>query len=150
MSTPRRKRVPMDPREGRSRMWQAMRVLRTFTVADMEATAEVSRASATHYVRALRDAGYVQRLPGKRIGRVAQFMSYRLLQNTGPHAPRVSHVGKLLDMNAETARRQPSVTIPKAEYERALRCIHLVESIRAHGAGPTIKQCAAEALAVAR
>jgi hypothetical protein len=145
-----RQRVPMDPREGRSRMWQAMRVLRTFTVADMEATAEVSRASATHYVRALRDAGYVQRLPGKRIGQAAQFMSYRLVQNTGPHAPRVSHGGKVLDMNDESAKRQATVTIPKAEYERALRCVHLCESIRAYGAGANVKQCAAAALEVAR
>lgn len=150
MSDRRRKRVPMDPREGRSRMWQSMRVMRRFTVADLQTTAEVSRASATHYVRALRDAGYAQAVIDARVGSANQFVTYRLVKNTGPHAPRVARDRTVFDPNIEPARKPPTVTIPKPEYERALRCVRLCESIRAYGASPSIKQHAVEALEVAR
>lgn len=130
-------------------MWQSMRVLRRFTAADLQATAEVSRASATRYLKALHDAHYITPLSGQHHGR-AQFTQYRLVRNSGPLAPRVSRDGKAHDMNADAAARVPTVTIPRSEYDRALRCITLVQSIRANGAGPTVRQCAAEALEIAR
>lgn len=148
--TVRRKRVPMNPREGRSRMWQAMRVMRTFTVADMEATAEVCRASATHYVRALRDAGYLQCVDGAHAGRFALGATYRLLKNTGPHGPRVSRDGNVLDLNLEPSPKLPTVTISKPEYERALRCIAVVEKLRAYAPTAALRSIADLALEVAR
>lgn len=150
MSPRRRKRVPMDPREGRSRMWQSMRVMRTFNVGELEATAEVSRASATHYVRALRDAGYLQCITSRRVGRASQFVTYRLRKDTGPHGPRVARDGSVFDPNLEPALKPPTVTIPKSEYERALRCISLCETLRAHGDSRQARTWAAQALAVAR
>lgn len=151
-----RQRTVMDQHEGRARMWQSMRMLRTFTVADLQATAEVSRASATHYVRALLDAGYLQ--PAVRNARICRnkFRSYWLTKNTGPHAPRVSRDGSVFDPNIEPTHAKrvrgevKTVTIPRAEYDRALRCIRLCESIRAAGAASNVRQCAAKALEVAR
>lgn len=143
------KRTPMDPAKGRSRMWQSMRVLRTFTVADVMASAEVGASAARKYVLYLRKAGYLSCIVPRESGRTGGHAHYRLLKNTGPFAPRV---GKqtVRDPNVEPTKAQPSVTIPKAEYERALRCVRLCETLRAYGAGPSIKQHAAEALEVVR
>lgn len=150
MSDRRRKRVPMDPREGRARMWQSMRVLRTFTVADMQATAEVSRASATHYVRALRDAGYVVSAGSKPRGSRSEFIAYRLVRNTGPYGPRVARDGSVFDPNVEPTFKPPTVSIAQTEYERALRCIRLCESLRATADDTTLRDRAARALQVVR
>lgn len=146
----RRQRVPMNPREGRSRMWQGMRVMRTFTVADLEATAEVCRASALHYVQALREAGYLQCVDGKPAGRFVRGASYRLLRDTGPHGPRVSRSGAVLDINLEPAPKVATVTIPKSEYQRALRCIGLVQNLRANAPTDSLRRAATAALEVAR
>lgn len=145
-----RQRAPMDPREGRARMWQGMRVMRNFTVVDLQATAEVSRESAVVYVRALRTAGYLVRVDTKRVGRVAVFMHYRLVKNTGPHGPRVSRDGTVFDPNLEPAPKQATVGLSRAEYERALRCIAVVEKLRAFAPTDALRKEAATALEVVR
>lgn len=143
------KRAPMDPAKGRARMWQSMRVLRAFTVADLMASAEVSTGPARKYVRSLREAGYLRCIVPREPGRTGGHAHYRLVKNTGPFAPRVGRQ-TVRDPNMEPAKAPPTVTIPKTEYERALRCVRLCESIRAYGASPSIKQHADEALQVAR
>jgi hypothetical protein len=130
-------------------MWQSMRVMRCFTVAEVMATAEVGASAATKYVRYLLRAGYLRCVVAKRNGRTGGHAQYRLVKDTGPLAPRVGKQA-IRDPNLEPTDAEPTVSIPRSEYERALRCIHLCESIRSHGAGPTVKQCAAQALEVAR
>lgn len=143
------KRTPLRPDQGRSRMWQAMRVLRSFTVADLMATAEVGDSAAAKYVRYLARAGYLRCVVAKANGRTGGHAQYRLVKDTGPFAPRVGKQA-VRDPNLAPTAPVPTVTIPKTEYERALRCVRLCESIRAYGAGASIKQHAAEALEVAR
>lgn len=143
------KRAPLRADQGRSRMWQSMRVMRRFTVADLVATAEVGDSAATKYVRYLLRAGYLRCVVAKLNGRTGGHAHYRLLKDTGPFAPRVGKQA-VSDPNLEPVKAEPTVTIPKSEYDRALRCIRLCEAIRAHGAGSNVRTCAAEALEVAR
>lgn len=116
------KRSPMDGRAGRARMWTAMRVLRTFSVPEVVATAEVSVTAAHKYLRALERAGYLQVAREKQNGRTGGHVLYRLSRDTGPYAPRLGKDG-VRDPNLGQAPREPTVTIPKSEYERALACV---------------------------
>lgn len=126
------KRVPMREHQGRARMWQSMRVLRRFTVADIVAAGEVGESAATKYVRFLRQAGYLRVAQAKREGVTGGHAVYVLVRDTGPHAPRIGNRA-VRDPNVEPTAPVPMVTIPRAEYERALRVIAYCERLRAAG-----------------
>lgn len=83
----------------RDRIWQAMRILRSFTVADLVATAEAGRENARRYVVGLRNAGYVVMARPKRNGHRGGHALYRLVRDTGPHAPRLQSDGRTYDPN---------------------------------------------------
>ncbi|PSU49452.1 hypothetical protein C9J12_08155 [Photobacterium frigidiphilum] len=68
----------------KQKMWQSMRILGVFTPSDIAQTAEVSLNYASVFVGVLRRAGYLKKDPSKN----GPFAMYRLLRNTGPHAPR--------------------------------------------------------------
>lgn len=143
------KRAPMDPSQGRSRMWQSMRVLRSFTIADVITSAEVGASAAMKYVGYLRKAGYVRCVVPRERGRTGAHAQFRLVTDTGPHAPRIGAHG-VCDPNLEPAGKPATVTIPKAEYERALRCIDVVTHLRVYAPTEAIRDAAAKALEVAR
>lgn len=116
-----KKRAPMRASQARQRMWQAMRVMRQFTIADIVATAEVTRSHATKYVRALNIAGYAQCIRSRQSGVTGGHALWRLARDTGPHAPRV---GKhFRDPNIQPTEREAMIEIPRSEYERALACV---------------------------
>ncbi|MES1936712.1 hypothetical protein [Salinisphaera hydrothermalis] len=82
----------------RYRIWQAIRVMRSYTVRDLVATAECRVEPVRHLVRDLVDAGYARvTQPAHRpSGRHAR---YQLLRDTGP-LPLVRHKsGALTDPN---------------------------------------------------
>lgn len=143
------KLAPMPAGRGRQRMWQSMRVLRQFTIADLAATTETPPNSVSHYVRALRDAGYVRCVQPVQSGRTAGHACYALVRDSGPAAPRIGNHG-VRDANARPTHAVPMVSIARAEYERALRCIKVCEAIRAFGIEGNTVAKVAEALEIAR
>ncbi|MCH4295602.1 hypothetical protein MJ923_14940 [Shewanella sp. 3B26] len=78
---------------GQQRLWQSMRILRTFTYPDLVATAEVSISTARTYCCLLIRFGYVRvvrprpdHLPNAQ--RTGQCASFRLVKDSGPIAPK--------------------------------------------------------------
>lgn len=119
------KRAPMHGEQARQRMWQSMRVLRRFSAADLVSTAEVGLAHAQKYCRMLVAAGYLRIVQPKREGVAGGHAIFALLRDTGPHAPRMTNEG-VRDPNTQPHALTPAerpVNLPRAEYERALRCV---------------------------
>lgn len=80
----------------KQKMWQAMRIMRFFTVSDIAQTSEVSAEYATMFISVLRRAGYIKRQAGES----GLFARHQLLRNSGPHAPRHwSSERKVFDVN---------------------------------------------------
>lgn len=120
-----RKRAPMAPTVARQRMWNSMRRLRQFSVAELQATAEVSRSNAGVYARALLREGYLRVASPKREGVVGGHTVYALVRDTGPYAPRIGK-DRLRDPNLEPAAKPAAaqyVSVPRADYDRALACV---------------------------
>lgn len=103
-------RAPRRParRTIRQRAWNAMRITRTFTVADLTTT--VARdgdgdveENLRRYVCALADAGYLVRSSRRRPGTAPGsngFRVYSLARDTGPVAPVISRLhGSVIDFN---------------------------------------------------
>lgn len=143
------KRAPMQTTQARQRMWQSMRVLKRFSVADLVATAETPANSANHYVRALRRAGYLRCVQPVQSGRTAGHARYQLMRDTGPCAPRIGK-DAVRDPNTEPTQKPVMVSIPRSEYERALRCIALCTDLRGSGPTEAVRLRALAALEVAR
>lgn len=74
--------VDAEP-SGRYRAWQSARVLRRFSVIDLQATAECSRACAIRYTQALIAAGYV-RMTRDYNGNTRTRRQYQLVRDPGP------------------------------------------------------------------
>lgn len=95
--TPRipRRRV----RIARQRAWNAMRVLKSFTVQDIQVSAEINERNAYAYLNALHLAGYLRRERPKQNG---SGTLWRLVQMTGPFAPTVRRAqGGIYDPNID-------------------------------------------------
>ncbi len=119
------KAAPLQAGQARQKMWQAMRVLRIFTIADLEATAEATRTHAQRYVRALIRNQYVRIKQPRQSGKAGGAAVHQLIRDSGPLAPRIGFKG-LLDPNLAPAKPAPGdepVTIKRSEYERALLCV---------------------------
>jgi hypothetical protein len=95
------------PPTGQQLMWLAMKILGWFTPEELAAQAgidaataektgtwevQVQAAAARDYVRKLYRAGYLQRSGGER-------KEYRLVRNTGGHAPMVQRAKVVFDPN---------------------------------------------------
>ncbi|MBD2006326.1 MULTISPECIES: hypothetical protein [Cyanophyceae] len=91
----------LDPK---ARMWKAIRILKKFTLADLQGTAEVPSKVAWKYVNFLCRTGFLHLLnPDAR--RSASKRVYMLARNTGPISPTVCRLGKreqVLDFNTKT------------------------------------------------
>lgn len=90
------------PPNATTNMWRAMRGLPTFTATDVQIHAStpetpVKRQTAVVYIRNLVRAGYVRVLrPSVSNGPEAQ---YKLVNNTGPQAPKIQRVKQVFDPN---------------------------------------------------
>lgn len=90
----------------RHRMWQAMRILRQFTVLDLVATCELkNRRIASAYLSYLRRAGYISTTQQRT--HLHEPAIHRLVRNSGPHCPAV-------------IRRNTTVWDPNTEKEYLL------------------------------
>lgn len=72
---------------GLQRAWQAMRVLRRFTTADVIMTAEVGESACRKYLRGLALTGFVALERERVSGRAGSRDVWRLVRDTGPKAP---------------------------------------------------------------
>ena len=80
--------------EGRQIMWGAIRLLRTFTLHDIEGKTRINKSTIRTYVLGLESAGYLERQrPVKAQGRY-QKTHWNLVNDTGVDAPRVTRDGK--------------------------------------------------------
>ena len=79
-----------------------MRILGTFTIADIMATAEIPRQNASKYIVALEKTGFLVRVRDHVSGRPGSLIVYRLARNTGPDAPIVNQTtGEVTDFNTK-------------------------------------------------
>lgn len=89
--------------QSRANAWKAMRILRTFGVGEVVATAGIGKANAQRYVRQLELAGYLTRVRDQVRGEVGGHIIYRLVRDTGPHAPIAWLKGGCYDPNTRQA-----------------------------------------------
>lgn len=85
-------------RNARYRAWQSMRILRRFTVADLMATAEISRHNVEPFLRRLERFGYIRRVGQRRAGYQHPVL-WMMVRNTGPNPPRCMRDGGIFDPN---------------------------------------------------
>lgn len=71
----------------RQRAWIAMRIFKTFTAAQIQASAEVETHNLRKYIKALHRAGYLIVHRPKRNGVTGGHAVWRLARDSGPAAP---------------------------------------------------------------
>jgi hypothetical protein len=76
-----------------------MRIMRRFTLPDLEATAEITRSNVDKFVRALLMSGHIRIARPKIEGVKGGHTVYQLVRNTGPYPPRVRKDGSVYDQN---------------------------------------------------
>ena len=70
-----------------ARVWQSMRVMRRFTTANLQATAEAGESAVRKYLMALRQAGYVRLVQARSSGHAGSRDVWALVRDSGPAAP---------------------------------------------------------------
>lgn len=117
-----RKRAPMRGDQARQKMWNSMRILRRFTTADLQATAEIGNSHCRKYVKRLLDAGYLRVAQPKREGVSGGHAIYALVRDSGVHAPRISKDGAH-DPNLAPKGGAKTIAVLEQDYQWALRCV---------------------------
>lgn len=84
---------------GRYRAWQAMRIMRRFTIPEIAATAEVGISNITQYTQALVGSGHLRVARAKQEGRAGGHVVYAMARNTGPLQPVLRVDGTVYDAN---------------------------------------------------
>ena len=101
----------------RARAWKSMRILRQFTQADLQITAEIREKNVAAFVRPLVKAGFVRIHKPRRGGHSPHV--YQLVRDTGPLAPIPWKNGEVLDQNTRTIYdANGEVVIPTGERPR--------------------------------
>lgn len=77
----------------RQRAWTAMRIFKIFTVAQIEATAEIERDNLRKYLKSLHRAGYLVLHRPKSNGKTGGHAVWRLARDSGPIAPHLLQGG---------------------------------------------------------
>jgi hypothetical protein len=72
---------------GLQKVWQAMRVMRRFTTAELLMTTDASESAVMKYSRALAQAGYLRCVRARVSGRAGSRDVWQLVRDTGPLAP---------------------------------------------------------------
>jgi hypothetical protein len=77
------------PRAGalRNKIWQSMRILRRFTIADLCRTSGAKRTNVRKFIKRLEIHGYVAQHGAYTSGRAGVFRGLRLVKDTGPQYP---------------------------------------------------------------
>lgn len=77
----------------RQRLWNAMRIFKVFTAAELAPVADASPANAQQYLHALAQAGVLRLERPKRNGAVSGHAVWRLIRNSGSRCPIVRRDG---------------------------------------------------------
>lgn len=77
----------------RQRAWNALRVYKVFTAAEIAPVADISLTNLQKYLKALARAGYLRLERPKRNGYLDGHAVWRLLRNSGPGCPIVRQDG---------------------------------------------------------
>jgi DNA-binding transcriptional ArsR family regulator len=87
----------------RRQIWQTLRILREeITKQQVAAITGLPYPTVQNYVAYLERAGYVRRLPGRgKAGAGPGPVRFRLVRDTGPHAPIASRDGRVYDPNLD-------------------------------------------------
>lgn len=98
----------------RARAWQSMRILRRFTVADLQITAEIREENTRAFIRPLVAAGFLRVHAPRKGYRDAAI--YQIVRDSGPLAPIPWKNGEVLDQNTRTIYdNEGNVVIPTGE-----------------------------------
>lgn len=114
-----RKHCPQHADQARQKMWNSMRQLHTFSVADLESTAEVGASHAQKLIKMLSNHGYLRLERPKREGVTGGHAIWRLARNTGPVVPRFGRSG-VVDVNIS----DPYALTPSRRLERHAHAMH--------------------------
>lgn len=109
------KRSQVQP--GQQQAWQAMRILRRFTLPQLLTTCpKLAHRTARHYLGRLRCCGYVERVARRLSGVPGSHDTYALRRNTGPVAP-ITRKGSLTmyDPNTQDVWGDGGVLVPPDE-----------------------------------
>jgi len=98
-----RKGEPVKQGDKRQAQWQAMRILRIFTVAEIVSAASaggdpVSKVDASDYIYALQKASYLRVVSEQRKGVVTRWQLVPA-RNTGPLSPQIQKIQQVFDQN---------------------------------------------------
>jgi hypothetical protein len=86
----------------RQRAWNALRIFKVFTAAEIGPVADIGATNLQKYLTALRRAGYLKLERAKRNGQVCGHAVWRLLRPSGPRCPIVRSDGTgVYDPNQE-------------------------------------------------
>lgn len=110
----RKRQVP----EGRAKIWQSIRFLGKFSLADLEEASGESDRNCHQYTLALAKAGYLK-LEAAANGEPGKTNVYRLIRDTGnqPPIPRVN--GQVFDLNCSEVFEPVEVRAPKSSRQKA-------------------------------
>ncbi len=87
----------------RQKVWNSIRVLKRFTSAQIEATAEVGQRNLNTYIRALSRAGYLALVRPRQSGKSLGHAIWRLSRDSGPQHPLPRRDGSgVYDPNQDT------------------------------------------------
>lgn len=90
----------VGPAGARTQAWQAMRVMRRFTTADILTTSEIEKSNLDVYLRGLYRTGYLVLVHDRVNGRPGSRNVWQLVRDTGPSAPFYRRSdGSMLDAN---------------------------------------------------
>ena len=117
--TGQRKQQPMHAGQARYRIWRSIRMTRRFSISDLVATADASRANVHKYLRALLNAGYVRIVrPAIPAHRVDGYAIYQLVDDSGPTPPRIRKDGTVFDGNHTTEAEASKARCGDASQKR--------------------------------
>ena len=88
-------------RTARDRIWQSMRILRRFALSDLAATAEAGTANCLKYASGLCACGVLSVVTPRATGKKGGHITFALVRDLGPKAPRLRADGTTYDPNAQ-------------------------------------------------
>lgn len=88
--------------EARAKAWQAMRVMRRFTVTDLVTTSGIGEDNCSKYVRRLARAKFLRLSKARACGVPGSCHVWLLVRDSGPRAPILRTDGTVYDPNTRT------------------------------------------------
>jgi len=99
--------------------WQAMRVMKRFTTADLLTVASIGESMVHKYVHALATSGHLRCVQPRVSGRPGSRDVWQLVRDTGPKAPIKRWKGGVYDANTGVAYGADGAPITEAAHDLA-------------------------------